>query len=259
MSLKFAFVLLCTLVFAGALPSASAFVDTSALREQIGKIEEELAPDGGLGPLLEALEETAGESAANYLQLRMEGKETTVWDVKKSDWFYPHVLALMELGIVSGYKDKQGKALGAYGPADHVTHEQALKIALGAAGTDPAGCGDTAPAGAKSSEWAMPYAVCAAQMNFGIASSTNLQTPATRAEVLHYLLRAFDADVPDGTPPFVDSGEHPYKNDIAYAYALGIISGDKKPDGTLRGTFRPNAPVNRAETAKMAKLAIDLL
>ena len=181
-----------------------------------------------------------------------------MWDVPKSAWFYGHVLALMELNIVSGYKNAAGEPTGAYGPADNVTREQALKIAVNSAGIVAANC-EGEPASSKVSEWARPFAICAASLNFGVKAGADLKAPATRAEVLHYLLRAFAAEVPDGTPPFDDSKKHMYKNDIAYAYALGIVSGDKNEDGSLKGTFRPDANVNRAETSKMAKLAIELL
>ena len=77
--------------------------------------------------------------------------------------------------------------------------------------------------------------------------------------MLHYALKAFEVDAPEGNPPFNDSKSHKYKNDIAYAYALGIISGDINADGSEKGTFRPDDPINRAEVAKIAKLAIELL
>lgn len=38
---------------------------------------------------------------------------------------------------------------------------------------------------------------------------------------------------------------------IAYAAALKIVSGDRDAAGNPRKIFRPNAPVNRAEAAKI--------
>ena len=245
------------LMASGAVP-ALAFVDTSSLRQQIKNIEGRLSPDGGLSNLVENLKTAAGEEAKNYLQVTIDGSATTFWDVKLTDWFASHFRALTELGVMGGYKDAAGSLTGKMGPADNVTREQALKIALGSAGTKTASCQGT-PASGKVSDWAKPFAVCAAQMNFGIKAGTDLTKPATRAEVLHYLQRAFATDVPEGTPPFGDSKKHLYKNDIAYAYALGIVSGDKNADGSAKGTFRPDANVNRAEAAKMAQLAIELL
>lgn len=254
----FAFLTSLTLLLTAS--SAFAFTEglTEGLQEQLENIEGQLSPDGGLSNLLEDLEEAAQGEAQNYLQVMISGKGVTIWDVPKDAWFYSPVLALMELDIVQGYKDAAGNLVGKYGPADPVTREQALKIALGSTGVDPASC-QGSQAGGKVSEWAKPYAVCAASMNFGIKAGTDLTAPASRAEVLHYLLRAFGAEVPDGTAPFADSKGHMYEDDVAFAYALGIVSGDKNADGSLKGTFRPKENVNRAETAKMSKLAIELL
>lgn len=247
-----------TILLAFASHPTLAFIDTEGLEKQLESIEGQLSPDGGLGKLVEDLEEAAKGEAQNYLQVMISGKGVTIWDVPKDAWFYSPVLALMELRVVSGYKDAAGNLTGKYGPSDNVTREQALKIALGSAGVDTASCQGSAASG-KVSEWAKPYAVCAASMNFGIKAGTDLTAPASRAEVLHYVLRAFGATVPDGTAPFADSKGTMYEDDIAYAYALGIVSGDKNADGSLKYTFRPKENVNRAETAKMAKLAIELL
>jgi hypothetical protein len=237
---------------------ALAFIDTEGLNESLERIEQGLSDPTGLDSLVDELEQAAEGAADAYLQVTLDGDVTTMWDVKKTDWFYPHVLALAELGIVSGYKGGDGKPTGKYGPGDNVTREQALKIALNSAGVVTANCTGEA-ASSKVSDWAKAYAVCAASMNFGIKAGTDLKSPATRAEVLHYLLMAFRTEIPVGTPPFDDSKNHMYKNDIALGYALGIVSGDKNADGSLKGTFRPDANVNRAEAAKMAKLSIELL
>jgi len=253
------FALVCSIGLLLSSPTTFAFVDSDALSESLRNIEQGLSGDStGLGGLISELEKAAKESgaASDYLQVTISGRSVTMWDVPKSQWFYSHVLALTELGIVSGYKDTNGNPTGAYGPGDNVTREQALKIALGSAGVDETRCVGTASS--QVSEWARQYSVCANQMGFG-TDGKNLQEAATRAELLHYVLTAFGVNIPEGTPPFDDSKNHMYKNDIAYAYALEIVSGDKNADGTMKGTFRPDANVNRAESAKIAKLAIELL
>ena len=253
--------LLSLALISSLLASASpalAFIDTGALEKNLESIEKGLSDPTGLNSLVDELQQAAGNAAGDYLQVTVDGQATTMWDVKKTDWFYAHVLALAELGIVSGYKGSNGKPTGKYGPGDNVTREQALKISLNSAGVVTANCTGE-PASTKVSDWAKPFAVCAASMNFGIKAGADLKAPATRAEVLHYLVMAFRAQVAEGTPPFSDSKNHAYKNDIAFAYALGIISGDKNADGSAKGTFRPDANVNRAEVAKMAKLGIELL
>lgn len=241
---------------ASALPTF-AFLDTSALEKNLESIQSELDGGDNVGDLLEELEQAAGADADAYLQARIGGKDVTLWDVPNTAWFFPHVRALIELGVVAGYRNVDGDLTGLFGPADTVTREQALKIALGAAGVAP-DC-PAPPASTKVSDWARPFASCAAQMNFGIAPGTDLTQPATRAETVHYLLRAFGVDAPEGNPPFADSATHTYKNDVAYAYALGIVEGFKDVHGNLTGHFGPDENVNRAAMAKMAKLSIELL
>jgi len=241
---------------------ALAFIDTDAISDSLSTIEKELSGDKtGLNSLLSELEAAAENSGASdqYLKITIENSATTMWDVPKTAWFYSSVLALTELGIASGYKDSAGNLTGSYGPENNVTHAEAIKISLGSAGgMDDASCGT--PSHPKASgHWAADYIACAEQRNFGFTSSQGLNDAASRAEVLHYVLKAFGITAPDGTPPFADSVSHKYKNDIAYAYALEIISGDKDANGNEKGIFRPNDPVNRAEVAKIVKLAIELL
>jgi hypothetical protein len=239
---------------------ANAFIDADGLSESLNAIEQDLSGDSsGLSGLLEDLDAAAGENADQYLQVTIGGKTRTMWDVSKNAWFFPHVLALTELGIVSGYKDASGNLTGSYGPGNSVTHAEALKITLGAAGVNPASCSGMLAHPKAQNHWAKQYVVCAMERDFGLTSATDLNAPASRAEVLHYVLKAFGVDAPNGTPPFKDSASHRYKDDIAYAYALEIVSGDKNADGTSKNTFRPNDSVNRAEVAKIVKLAIESL
>jgi hypothetical protein len=234
---------------------AFAFMGTDDIAKTINAIDAELSgDDAGLESLLDELEQVAGKRADAYLHVSIDGRNTTLWDVPKASWFYSSVLALTELGIVSGYRDSNGNLTGSYGPANNVTHAEAIKITLGAAGTDPVRCAESSTHPQARGHWAEQYVACAEQKVFGLRSDQGLNEPAKRAEVLHYVLKAFDIEAPNGTPPFADSVSHQYKNDIAYAYALDIVSGDDGKD-----TFRPDDPINRAEVAKIAKLAIALL
>lgn len=234
---------------------AEAFIDAEALKQNLKSIEDGISnSNNGLQNLLDELEQSSGKDASAYLNVTSTGKATTMWDVPKNAWFYSSVQALTQLDIASGYKDADGNLTGEYGPGNNVTHAEALKIAIGAAGINPNSCGGFLAHPQAGNHWAKQYVLCAQERGLGIASSTDLNASASRAEVLHYVLKAFGIDAPDGNPPFSDSTSHKYKNDIAYAYALEIVSGD---DG--KGTFRPNDPVNRAEVAKIVKLAIELL
>jgi len=212
----------------------------------------------GLSSLIEDLESAAEESGAseNYLNFERNGENVTFWDVKKDAWFYSSILTLVELEIVSGKEDSSGKIIG-YDPGGNVSRPAALKMTLLSAGVDTSACGTPERKDALG-HWAESFVACSEKMDLGLGGRT-LSAMATRAEVLHYALKAFEIDIPEGNPPFSDSASHEYRNDIAYGYALGIISGDKNVDGTPKGTFRPNDSVNRAEVAKIVKLAIEKL
>ncbi|MBT3834670.1 S-layer homology domain-containing protein [Candidatus Peribacteria bacterium] len=241
-------------------PQASyAFIDVGTFTESLDLMEQELSGDEtGLNSLLEDLESAAEESGAsdNYLTFKRSGEDITFWDVEKSAWFYSSILSLVELGIVSGKEDNSGKIIG-YDPGGNVSRPAALKMSLLSAGVDTDACGTPERKDARE-HWAASFVACSEKMDLGLGGRT-LNASATRAEVLHYTLKAFEIEAPEGNPPFSDSTSHEYKNDIAYGYALGIISGDKKSDGTPKGTFRPNDSVNRAEVAKIVKLAIEKL
>lgn len=245
---------LATIVFL-LVPSSStfAFVDSDALSENLQDIERELSGDTGLGSLLDELEEVAEQSGAaeQYLRFTHKGDIVTFWDVPKNAWFYGSTLALVELGIVSGKEDASGTITG-YEPAGNVSRPAALKMALLAAGVNTDACSRPSRSDVIG-HWAEAYVGCAEQMDLGLGNKS-LGESASRAEVLHYVLKAFGISAPEGNPPFSDSKYHQYKNDIAYAYALEIVSGD---DGA--GTFRPDDNINRAEVAKIVKLAIELL
>lgn len=246
--------------FLSAPLTTQAFIDTEGLTQSIEELEQSLEGEGNdLGSLLEELDAAAKGDPTSYLQVTIGEEAVTMWDVPKDSWFYSHVQVLTDLEIVSGYKDAEGNPTGEYGPGNNVTHAEALKIALGSAGVDVGGCDGILAHPQAMSHWAKDYVLCAQGMNFGVTSSIDLNASASRAEVLHYVLKAFGIDVSEGSPPFADSADHELKNDIAYAYALEIVSGDTNPDGSEKGTFRPNDSVNRAEVAKIVREAMGVL
>lgn len=257
-------ILLCTFLIPLFLPLASnAFIDTEGLTKSIEELEKSLEGESGgndLGSLLEELDAVAEEGSSDqFLTVTIDGQAVVMRDIPKDSWFYSHVQVLTDLEIVSGYKDTEGNPTGEYGPGNNVTHAEAIKIALGAADKADAECRSILTYPQAMGHWAERYVRCAQGMDFGMASDTDFDAPASRAEVLRYVLKAFGIDVPEGSPPFADSADHEYKNDIAYAYALEIVSGDTNPDGSEKGTFRPNDPVNRAEVAKIVREAMGVL
>ncbi len=55
-------------------------------------------------------------------------------DVPPSAWFAPYVHSITQMQIVSGYRDTDGRALGEFRPANPVTLEELVKIAVTASG-----------------------------------------------------------------------------------------------------------------------------
>jgi len=173
-------------------------------------------------------------------------------DVHENDWFNTYVSSVARWDIASGYKDTEGNLTGLFGPGDQVTVAQILKMALRAAQVDETKCIGTAKLIQARTHWAHSFVVCAEQMNMRILGSpVDINRPALRGEVLSIVHDAFGDSVPPLFSSFNDTADHPLESDIAYAAALGIVSGDKDSQGNPTGTFRPNAPVNRAEAAKI--------
>ncbi|MBI3336633.1 S-layer homology domain-containing protein [Candidatus Peregrinibacteria bacterium] len=173
-------------------------------------------------------------------------------DIKQGEWYTQYVARVAQWGIVSGYKDTQGRALGVFGPGDPVTIAEILKMALKAAKVDETACKGIARHPQAQGHWAYLYVVCAEEKNFRILQyPTNLNGPALRGEVLAIMHDAFGDKVPPLLSVFKDTAYHPYETDIAYAAALGVVSGDTDSAGNPIGTFRPNDEVNRAEATKI--------
>jgi len=173
-------------------------------------------------------------------------------DIKQGEWYTQYVARVAQWGIVSGYKDTQGRTLGMFGPVDPVTIAEMLKMALKAAKVDETSCEGISRHPQAQGHWAYLYIVCAEEKNFrALQYSTDLNHPALRGEVLAIIHDAFGDDVPPLLSVFKDTAYHPYETDIAYAAALGVVSGDTDLTGNPMGTFRPNDQVNRAEAAKI--------
>jgi hypothetical protein len=128
-----------------------------------------------------------------------------------------------------------------------VTYAEVLKMAFEAAGTDLGFPPPPRNASAKGT-WAASYVASAeARGTPVITPDLDVYRPATRAEVVAMILSILNLPVATGQQPsFSDvPGTHPYAGAIATAAFYGLVQGN--PDGT----FRPDAPVNRAEVAKL--------
>ncbi len=176
-------------------------------------------------------------------------------DVAQADWFNPFVASLSEWGIVSGFKDANGRPTGEYRPGNEVTVAETLKMAMGAAQVDTATCGSGMLLNPQAADhWAKAYAACAESMGVRLLDPrlpADLNRPASRAEVLTIIHDVFGDDVLPLYSNFTDTQGHRFEADIAFAALYGIVSGDTDDNGAETGAFRPDDPINRAEVAKI--------
>ena len=175
-------------------------------------------------------------------------------DVDDQDWFNPFVASLAEWGIVSGFKDTDGRPTGEYKPGNHVTIAEILKMAMEASEADEDNCHTVPLHPQADGHWAQSYVACAEAMNMRMLDPrfpADLNRPAKRAEVLTIVHDAFADNVLPLYSNFEDAQGHRFEADVAFANLYGIVSGDTNAAGVETGTFRPDDPINRAETAKV--------
>lgn len=173
-------------------------------------------------------------------------------DVSSDAWFASSVRQAVDLGIVSGYKDASGRPTGRFSPENNVTIAEALKIAIESAGYD-------VRLGQGSGHWAARYLSIAIGERFELTPNqmVDLDRFATRAEVASLIADAFRVSMPAGlTQQFLDvSPSVRFATAIAALARDGILSGDTDAAGKATGRFRPDDPINRAETVKIAMAA----
>jgi len=184
----------------------------------------------------------------NKLFLSIQSQPVLFQDVPVREWFACPVHTVISEGIFSGYKNKNGELTGLYGPGDMITLGQLAKVAtqLAAFPVGAEGSGDA---------WAAPYVEAASAMKLSAFTHTvQAASPATRGIVLQTLLEVLKIPLTENETLYADvpTGSL-YAPVVATATRLGIVSGD---DG--QNTFRPNAPINRAEVAKMITLALQI-
>lgn len=228
-----------------------AAIPSRAFFEVLDELEKQLqSQQGGSTESTGALQDLLQELKAAPVQDKAGFK-----DVGAKEWYAPYALYASSKGMMTGYKDASGKPTGKFGPGDPVTVAQMLKISLKAAGVDEAKC-TAAPKHPKAAaHWAKAFVACAETLKVRIlAGNPPLDRTATRAEVIGLLQDVFGGAVPRIVSPFTDTAGSPYEDDIAYAYVVGIVSGDKDKQGKETGIFRPADPVKRAETAKIVYL-----
>ncbi len=181
-----------------------------------------------------------------YVRVSVRGRPVTFRDVAADQWFACPVYGAVERGAFGGYSDARGNPTGYYGPADTFTLGQLAAVAVRLAGQNvvPGRAGD---------HWASSYMEAAQAMGWSVFQrKLHVEMPATRGMVLQTVLESLGISLTEDAPPYADvPAGSLYSRAVATATLLGIVSGDDGAD-----TFRPNAPINRAEVAKMVILAL---
>jgi len=225
-------------ILLAAVGGAQAFLDeVIVLKQELRAWETTHAMD--FGDIVEQLDDLSGP---------------VFGDVADGDWYHPYVSTLAEWGIVSGYRDGDGRPTGEFRPGNPVTVIETLKMAMEAAQVSTMLCTNAPLHPEARGHWGARYVACGEKMSVRLLKAglaTGLNRPAKRAEVLSIVHDVFGEAVPPVYSNFTDTAGHPYEADIAYAALLGIVGGDTDKAGNPVGAFRPDDPINRAETAKV--------
>lgn len=184
----------------------------------------------------------------DLLSIKINGHAVRFHDVPVSAWFACYVHGVVDGGVFEGYRDARERPMGRYGPADHITMGQLAKVAVRLADAEIV-------ESSGREQWHAPYMRTAKLLKFfAFQNSTDAEASASRGAVVHTLLEALGIAIHEGDLPYSDvPADSPHAHEIATATDLGIVSGD---DG--KKTFRPNAPINRAEVAKMVMKALEI-
>lgn len=234
------------------------------LEQEILESSSELFPYDAEAPVASTIEQQRNDRIDAFVSATVDGVVVAFKDVPRDTWFAPYVRSIAEQGVVSGYRDSEGKALGLFGPADHVTIEQLSKIAL-ASSLQLGDCPSINPKNLTASgSWSASYIACAETLQWTIYGDggVDVHRNATRSEVVVTLLEAFKASI----EPTVGSGvlftdvttTTIFAPAIQQAKKDGIVSGYTDMDGNPTGMFGPQDAVTRAELSKMVVLAMQV-
>lgn len=197
------------------------------------------------------------ERTSQYVSAMIDGKTVIFRDVPRTSWFAPYVRDIAEKGIVSGYRDAEGRPTGEFGPQDNVTLEQVAKVLVYAGGHNPAECGKSTLNRTSSGSWSVPFVGCAEILKWSVFEdgSVDAHRPATRAEVVITMMQSFNVKIGESSGSesgFTDvTASTLFGDAIQQAKHDGIVAGYTDEHGQPNGLFGPNDPVTRAEFAKI--------
>ena len=161
------------------------------------------------------------------LQFSIVSANSTLKDVKDTDWYYDHIDPLTSKNIISGFPD------GTFRPNSILQKDQLIKMILVANGYSL----DLSP-----DYWAKNYIEQAKILQWiGEDFATDYTTPISRYDTCSLMIRSLPATTkyPDNLLDYsayikgFDSIPERYQTDVLKAYSLGLITG--YPDGSFQG------------------------
>ena len=157
---------------------------------------------------------------------------------------------------MSGYRDAKGNPLRQFAPAGTLTYAELAKIA-GELANEAPGTGMPKNLSARG-QWSAGYIATAEEMHLSVFTpSLKVNRPSSRAAVVQTLLDALNVPLIASRTSFKDvPASDPRAAAIATAVQLGLIHGDNDINGQPKNIVRPNAPILRAEVAKMLTLIL---
>lgn len=202
------------------------------------------------------------KDSKKYLTIVADGKDVQLQDVQQSDWFSQYVFEAAKRNILSGYRDAAGNPTGTFGPGNNVTVAELGKIAHRMAGISEDAFKNTAPKnGSGANQWFSPFLASSENRGWIIYAAGTIDPvrPATRGEVLVTLMQAFDVPLKwQKGNVFTDvPATHPYAAAIETAANDKVVAGRMGADGKSTGLFDPEAPITRAEIAKIITTILD--
>jgi hypothetical protein len=206
--------------------------------------------------------ERQGKDTQKYLTIVADGKDVQLQDVLQKDWFSTYVFEAARRNILSGYRDEAGNPTGTFGPANSVTVAELSKIAHRMAGLSEEAFAGVAPKnGSGAGQWFSPFLASSENRGWIIYASGTIDPtrPATRGEVIVTLMQAFDVPLSwQKGNVFTDVPvTHPYAAAIETAAAAEVVAGRSDAEGVPTGAFDPEAPITRAEIAKIITTMLD--
>ncbi len=211
----------------------------------------------------DALRANKQEQEEKFVTNKVEGQDIVFRDVPQDSWFAPAVFKATQRGILGGYKNAAGEPTGEFGPGNNVTIAELAKIAHKIAGLSETELADSPRNEAAQGEWFSYFIASAEERGWTIYVDATIDPlrHATRGEVLVTLLQALDIAQKWPKGKLFDDVvlRTPFAGAIETAADLKIVEGRKDDSGNLTGTFGPQDPITRAEMAKIANVATDIV